>query len=205
MVTNPAFRQLGSDAIIITRDLFADAASSAAQQAGKAAEKARPSEEERQKGVDFDKLGQKGKKTAKGLASGRIQGEAKESLWDELENGRQWVDENVPAADEAKDKVISRLQQVGSRTRRFKLSLIPLYRSLLRLNRTQNTDDQSLPSSTSSRSTLPKLKMLLMRPRPNPTSLTKMRRSNKPAVIFELLLRRSPISHLTMSFKLPRK
>jgi len=112
MVTNPAFRQLGSDAILITRDLFADAASAAADQAGKAAEKARPSEDERKNGVDFDKLQKKGKKTAKGLASGRIQGEAKESIWDELENGKQWVDENVPAAEEARDKVISRLQQV---------------------------------------------------------------------------------------------
>jgi hypothetical protein len=112
IVTNPAFRQLGSDAILITRDLFADAASAAAEQAGKAAEKARPSEAERKDGVDFDSLSKKGKKTAKGLASGRIQGEAKENLWDELENGRQWVDENIPAADEAKDKVISRLQEV---------------------------------------------------------------------------------------------
>lgn len=112
MVTNPAFRQLGSDAILLTRDIFADAASAAADQAKQAAEKSRPTEQERQDGVDFKGLQKKGKATAKGLKSGKLQGEARESIWDEVEKAKQYFDDKLPEGEEARDKVIQRLQQV---------------------------------------------------------------------------------------------
>ncbi len=114
MITNPAFRQLGSDAIILTRDIFADAASAAADQAKQAAEASRPSEKERNDGVDFDKMQKKGKATAKGLRSGKLQGEARENIWDEVEKAKQYFDEKLPEGEEARDKVIKKLQQVNS-------------------------------------------------------------------------------------------
>ena len=113
MVTNPTFRQLGSDAILLTRDIFADAASAAADQAKQAAEASRPSEKERQDGVDFEGLQKKGKATAKGVRSGKLQGEARESIWDEVEKAKTYLDEKLPDGDEAKNKVIQRLQQVS--------------------------------------------------------------------------------------------
>ncbi|ORY25632.1 hypothetical protein BCR39DRAFT_543419 [Naematelia encephala] len=112
IVTNPAFRQLGSDAILLTRDLFADVASAAADQAKAAAEKSRPSQQERKEGVDFDALQKKGKKTAKGVKSGKIQAEARESIWDEVEKAKQWADDNLPEGEEARDRMITKLQEV---------------------------------------------------------------------------------------------
>jgi hypothetical protein len=113
IVTNPAFRQLGSDAILLTRDLLADAASNAADAAKEAAEKTRPSEKERKEGFDFEHAQKKGKQTFKGVATGKIQAEARESIWDEVENVKQYFDEKLPEGEEARDKVVKRLQQVS--------------------------------------------------------------------------------------------
>jgi hypothetical protein len=112
LFTNDAFRRLGSDAILLTRDIFADAASNAADEAKRAAEKSRPSETERKQGVDFNKLGKKGKKTAKGLASGRLQGEAREGAWDHLVDVKDYFDEKLPEGEEAKDKLVERLKEI---------------------------------------------------------------------------------------------
>jgi len=91
---------------------LADAASVAADTAKEAAEQSRPTEKERSQGVDFDKLKQKGKKTAKGLASGKLQGEGREKIWDEMENVKEYLDEKLPDNEEAKDKLVKRLQEV---------------------------------------------------------------------------------------------
>lgn len=113
MVTNPEFRQLGSEAILLTRDVFADAASAAADQAKQAAEASRPSEKERNDGVDFEAMQKKGKATAKGMRSGKLQGETRENIWDEVEKAKQYFDEKLPEGEEARDKVIQRLQKVS--------------------------------------------------------------------------------------------
>ena len=113
MVTNPEFRQLGSEAILLTRDIFADAASAAADQAKQAAEASRPSEKEKSDGVDFEAMQKKGKATAKGLRSGKLQGEARENIWDEFEKAKQYIDEKLPEGDEARDKVVQRLQKAS--------------------------------------------------------------------------------------------
>jgi len=112
IVTSPEFRKIGSDVILLTRDIFADAAVAVADGAKEAAEKSRPSESEKKKGVDFDKLQQKGKSTARHLATGKIQADARESIWDEVEQLQEYVDEKLPAADEAKERFIERLQAV---------------------------------------------------------------------------------------------
>ncbi|KAK4684203.1 hypothetical protein P7C73_g5994, partial [Tremellales sp. Uapishka_1] len=113
IVTNDNFRQLGSDIILISRDILADAASVAADSAKDAAEKSRPSEQERKQGVDFDKLAKKGKKTAKGARSGKLGGEARESLWDGMDNVKEYLDDKLPDGDEAKDQLIQRLRDVS--------------------------------------------------------------------------------------------
>jgi hypothetical protein len=144
MITNPAFRNLGSDAILLTRDIFADAASVAADLAKDAAKNARPSEQERKEGVDFEAAKVKGKKAAKGLASGRIQGEAREGLFDEVEKVKEYFDEKLPEGEEAKDRVISKLQQVCLRFSLFPFDawdppLTP--RSLRKRRRTPSTEE----------------------------------------------------------------
>jgi len=112
IVTNDAFRQLGSDAILLTRDILADAASVAADTAKEAADKTRPSEKERKDGFDFENAKKKGKQTMKGVATGKIQAEARESIWDEVESAKEYFDEKLPEGEEARDKVVKRLQQV---------------------------------------------------------------------------------------------
>lgn len=111
-MTNDNFRQIGSDIILLSRDIFADAASAAADSAKQAAEASRPSEQEKKEGVDFKKLQSKSKATAKGLASGKLQGQARESIWDEVENFKEYIDEKLPEGEEARDNLIQRLQEV---------------------------------------------------------------------------------------------
>ncbi|WWC62487.1 uncharacterized protein I303_105083 [Kwoniella dejecticola CBS 10117] len=112
IITNDTFRQLGSDLILLTRDIFADAASVAADNAKAAAEKTRPSQKERQQGVDFQGLQQKGKAQVKGARTGKLQGQVRENIWDEIENVKEYFDEKLPEADEKKDELINNLQKV---------------------------------------------------------------------------------------------
>lgn len=112
LVTNPEFRNLVSDFILLARDIFADAASAAADNAKQAAEKSRPSEQERQQGVDLDKLTQKGKNAA-GKAKKTSGKQVKDGLWDEVEGVRQYLDDKLPEGEEAKEKIINRLQKVN--------------------------------------------------------------------------------------------
>jgi hypothetical protein len=113
LVTNPEFRSLLSDFIVVGRDIFADAAGAVADNAKAAAEKSRPTEAERKQGVDLDKLQAKGKKAAKDAqrTSGK---QVKDSLWDEVEGVKQYIDEKLPNDnDETKEKVIRKVQEVG--------------------------------------------------------------------------------------------
>ncbi|KAJ9127242.1 hypothetical protein QFC24_001480 [Naganishia onofrii] len=82
MVTSPAFRQLGSDVILLSRDILADGAELVADQAASAADATRPSENERKEGVDYGKLKEKGKAHAKHTVSGLYQAQAKEAAFD---------------------------------------------------------------------------------------------------------------------------
>jgi hypothetical protein len=128
MITSPAFRQISSDVILLTRDIFADAASTAADAlsnaadgVAKAGEKARPSEGERKGGVDLNKAQSKGKEIQKSAQSGKLQGQAKvmqaqakESIWDEVEQMREYVDDKLPDGEEAREMIITRLQEVST-------------------------------------------------------------------------------------------
>ncbi|RSH91097.1 hypothetical protein EHS25_010273 [Saitozyma podzolica] len=112
MVTNDSFRILVSDIILLAREILADAASTAADRTQQAAEKARPDEQEKKQGVDFQGLKDQGKKTAKGIKSGKVQGEARESIWDEVEGVKEYLDEKLPEGDEARDRLVQEIQKV---------------------------------------------------------------------------------------------
>ena len=56
MITSPSFRKLGSDIILLSRDILADAAEMTAESASEAAKATRPSEQEREQGLDYDKI-----------------------------------------------------------------------------------------------------------------------------------------------------
>jgi hypothetical protein len=113
MVTNDSFRVLVSDIILLAREILADAASTAADRTQQAGEKARPNEQEKKQGVDFQGLKEQGKKTAKGIKSGKIQGEARESIWDEVEGVKEYLDEKLPEGDEARDRLVQEIQKVS--------------------------------------------------------------------------------------------
>lgn len=205
LVTSSNFRQLASDAILVSRDILADNTIALADQAKSAAKDVKPTEKERKEGFDFEATQKKGKKVAKGLASGRIQGEIKESIWDEVEDLKDWVEEKLPEGEEAKEKVIAKLQSVSFLFfDHLGLPLTPC-RSSSRRSRTQSTSGPSPPSSTSSRSTDRRLKPPSTRPKPTPRFLTRMRRSNKPVGTCEPLSRSSAANRWTASSPPPRR
>lgn len=83
MITSPSFRKLGSDMVLLSRDILADAAELTAQQASEAAKATRPSEKEREQGLDYNNIKEKGKEHAKHTISGLYQAQAKEKAFDE--------------------------------------------------------------------------------------------------------------------------
>ena len=88
--------------------MFADAATAAADAAKDAADRARPSEEERQRGVnvDVEAAKQKGKVVQKKLKTGRYAADALEKVV----QAREWVDEKTDF--DAKNEVIERLKKL---------------------------------------------------------------------------------------------
>ncbi|KAG7570921.1 hypothetical protein FFLO_01119 [Filobasidium floriforme] len=114
MITSPSFRKLGSDIILLSRDILADAAEMTAESASEAAKATRPSEQEREQGLDYDKIKDKGKVHAKHTVSGLYQAQAKEEAFDKGVALKNYLDEKLPAADEAKDALINRMKDMIS-------------------------------------------------------------------------------------------
>lgn len=112
LVTSPAIRKLGSDIILLSRDILADAADAAAENAKSAADGVRPTEKEREEGLDYNKISEKGKEHAKHTISGLYQAQAKESAFDKAVGLKNYLDEKLPAADEAKDTLMTRIREV---------------------------------------------------------------------------------------------
>ena len=113
IATNADFRQLASDFVLVTRDILADAASVVADQAKSTASTIRPSQSEREQGVNFDDAQAKGKQVVNGVKSGKAQKDARDSLYAEVEKVKDYLDEKLPEGDEARDRVLERLQNVG--------------------------------------------------------------------------------------------
>ena len=113
IVTSAEFRALASDAVLVLRDILADAVALIAEQADSAASTIRPSKAEREQGVDLDSAQQKGKQVVKDVKKGKVQKNARDELYDDMEKVKEYLDDKLPAGDEAKDAVIKRFQQVG--------------------------------------------------------------------------------------------
>jgi len=108
LITSNEFRNLISDSVLFARDIFADAASSVADKAKEAAQKSRPSEEERQQGVNIKKSKRKAKQLKKDFDHGKLNVQIEEGKT----QVRQWVDEAIPEAERAKEEFISRLKAI---------------------------------------------------------------------------------------------
>jgi hypothetical protein len=118
-LTSSAFRSILSDAVLVLRDVMADAASATAEAADRAAQKARkidqdtrPSEDERRRGVDVDpqQLKQKSKEARASQEQRFGQLSFAEVAKKANRQARQYVDEKTP--DDAKDEAVERLKQV---------------------------------------------------------------------------------------------
>jgi len=111
-ISSPEFRKIISDSTFLVRDLFADAAERVANAASDAAEKARPSEEERQKGVNADpqSLKRKAKQVQRDYRTGRLNLTVEE----QKVRAREWAEDQEPQdkAVQAKDEVIERLKNL---------------------------------------------------------------------------------------------
>ncbi|ORX33457.1 hypothetical protein BD324DRAFT_639861 [Kockovaella imperatae] len=114
IVTSSEFRTIVSDAVFVTRDILADAASVLAEQASNAESTLRPDESEREKGLDFESVQQKGKQVMRDVKKGKVQKNAREELYEDVEKVKEYLDDKLPAGEEAKDAVIKRFQQVIS-------------------------------------------------------------------------------------------
>ena len=106
--------------MLVTRDILADAASTVADQANSVASTIRPSKTERDEGVDFEAAQKKGKKVVRDVKKGKAQKETRDSLYEEMESAKEYLDDKLPSSGIARDAVIKRFQQVraGSIVRR---------------------------------------------------------------------------------------
>jgi hypothetical protein len=64
------------------------------------------------KPIDYNEAAQKGKKVAKGLVSGRIQGQYKEEALNQFEGLAEYFEDKLGDDDEAKDKIFEKLKKV---------------------------------------------------------------------------------------------
>lgn len=117
MISSPVSRQLGSDIVLLTRDILADAAELTAEKASEAAKATRPSDKEREQGLDYENIKQKGKEHAKHTVSGLYQAQAKEGAFDKAVALKDYFDEKLPASEEAKDALVNRLKEFVSQTK----------------------------------------------------------------------------------------
>ncbi|SOV04371.1 uncharacterized protein UDID_02390 [Ustilago sp. UG-2017a] len=131
LLTSKAFRDLLADVQFLLRDLTADAAATAAQKAGGAESKLRPSDEERKKRGDAVEIRTPSKKDldqAKGQAK-RGAKQAQDNLHGQVQQATKWLDEQTP--DDVKDEFLERVKQIIDAVERdpdFKEALNGIYR-----------------------------------------------------------------------------
>ncbi|GAC96365.1 hypothetical protein PHSY_003945 [Pseudozyma hubeiensis SY62] len=130
LLTSKAFRDLLADIQFLLRDLTADAAATAAQKAGGAESKLRPSEEERKKRGDAVEVRAPGKKDLENAKDQAKKGakQAQDNLRQSADQAAKWVDEQTP--DDVKDAFLERVKQIVDSVERdpeFKSALNGLY------------------------------------------------------------------------------
>ncbi|PWZ00657.1 hypothetical protein BCV70DRAFT_98964 [Testicularia cyperi] len=112
LLTSKAFRDLLADIQLLLRDLTADAAATAAQKAGGAESKLRPSEQERQKRGDAIDVRAPTKKDLE-QAKDQARKGAKDVQRDLQQSAKQagkWLDEQTP--DDVRDEFVERVKQI---------------------------------------------------------------------------------------------
>lgn len=130
LLTSKAFRDLLADIQFLLRDLTADAAATAAQKAGGAESKLRPSDEERKKRGDAVEVRTPNKKDLENAKESAKQGakQAQGNLQDSADQAAKWLDEQTP--DDVKDEFLERVKQIVDSVERdpdFKRALNGLY------------------------------------------------------------------------------
>lgn len=130
LITSKAFRDLLADIQFLLRDLTADAAATAAQKAGGAESKLRPSEEERKKRGDAVEVRVPGKRDLEQAKDSAKRGakQAQDDLKGSVDQAARWLDEQTP--DDAKDQFLERIKDVIDAVERdpdFKRALNGIY------------------------------------------------------------------------------
>ncbi|EST07580.1 Protein of unknown function DUF4449 [Kalmanozyma brasiliensis GHG001] len=130
LITSKAFRDLLADIQFLLRDLTADAAATAAQKAGGAEGKLRPSEEERKKRGDAVDIRAPSKKDLENAKESAKRGakQAQDNLQDSAKQAIGYLDEKTP--DDVKDEFLERVKQIVDAVERdpeFKDALNGLY------------------------------------------------------------------------------
>lgn len=130
LLTSKAFRDLLADIQFLLRDLTADAAATAAQKAGGAESKLRPSDEERKKRGDAVEVRAPSKKDLDQAKEQAKRGakQAQDNLQSSAQQAAKWLDEQTP--DDVKDEFLERVKQVVDAVERdpdFKKALNGLY------------------------------------------------------------------------------
>ncbi|KAL7416019.1 hypothetical protein BDY24DRAFT_359249 [Mrakia frigida] len=110
-LTSSEFRKVINQAIQVSASILADASGKIAENASAIEKKARETEGE-DKPLDIESTKKKGKKVAKGLTSGRIQGEAKEEVFNQFEGLSKYFEDKVSGDDEIKDQLFEKLKAV---------------------------------------------------------------------------------------------
>ncbi|SPO23096.1 uncharacterized protein UTRI_01774 [Ustilago trichophora] len=130
LLTSKAFRDLLADIQFLLRDLTADAAATAAQKAGGAESKLRPSDEERKKRGDAVEVRAPSKKDLESAKESAKRGakQAQDNLKGSAEEAAKWLDEQTP--EDVKDEFLERVKQIVDSVERdpdFKRALNGIY------------------------------------------------------------------------------
>ncbi|KAJ1028689.1 hypothetical protein NDA16_001855 [Ustilago loliicola] len=130
LLTSKAFRDLLADIQFLLRDLTADAAATAAQKAGGAESKLRPSDEERKKRGDAVEVRAPSKKDLEQAKEQAKRGakQAQDNLQGSVQQATKWLDDQTP--DDVKDEFLERVKQIVDAVERdpdFKKALNGLY------------------------------------------------------------------------------
>ncbi|CBQ71824.1 conserved hypothetical protein [Sporisorium reilianum SRZ2] len=130
LITSKAFRNLLADIQLLLRDLTADAAATAAQKAGSAEGKLRPSDEERKKRGDAVEVRAPSKKDLESAKESAKRGakQAQDNVQQSAQQAVKWLDEQTP--DDVKDEFLERVKQIVDSVERdpdFKRALNGIY------------------------------------------------------------------------------
>ncbi|CDZ97340.1 hypothetical protein [Phaffia rhodozyma] len=110
-LTSGQFRLVLNQVISLFASIVADASGAVAEQASELEKQARETGDDNTP-IDLEAQKKKGKKVAKGLASGRLQGKAQEQLGAQFEGLAEYFEDKLTGDQEVKDKLFEKLNAV---------------------------------------------------------------------------------------------